>query len=226
MHGLRTWWVDAVGTTALTLHVDPAALVAGALGANAAALAGIVDGDASAGETITALAVARGYARPRPQVPRAPRPCSASPAPSVAAALIAAVRGGMLEATGGFFGAGGALLVSGLLLARARLLAGADGGHERRRVAGVWALGQSHTAWRPTRTVLTLSLIAFATFVLVSVVAFRRDGATTSLEPAGGTGGFALHGRIGAAVDARPEHAARAARRWASMPGAPWTAPV
>ena len=39
---------------------------------------------------------------------------------------------------------------------------------------------------------LTLSLIAFATFVLVSVVAFRRDASGTSLDRAGGTGGFAL----------------------------------
>ncbi len=31
MLGLRTWWVDAVGTTALTLHVDPLSLIAGAL---------------------------------------------------------------------------------------------------------------------------------------------------------------------------------------------------
>ena len=31
MLGLRTWWVDAVGTTALTLHVDPLSLIAGAV---------------------------------------------------------------------------------------------------------------------------------------------------------------------------------------------------
>ena len=31
MLGLRTWWVDAVGTTALTLHVDPLSLIGGAL---------------------------------------------------------------------------------------------------------------------------------------------------------------------------------------------------
>ncbi len=30
MLGLRTWWVDAVGTTALALHVDPLSLIAGA----------------------------------------------------------------------------------------------------------------------------------------------------------------------------------------------------
>src|SRR6185437_6322437 len=29
MHGLRTWWVGAVGTTALYLHVSPATLAYG-----------------------------------------------------------------------------------------------------------------------------------------------------------------------------------------------------
>jgi putative ABC transport system permease protein len=38
MLGLRTWWVDAVGTTALTLHVTPVSLIAGAVGGVAAAL--------------------------------------------------------------------------------------------------------------------------------------------------------------------------------------------
>jgi hypothetical protein len=32
MHGLRTWWVDAVGTMSLTLHVTPMSLAAGAIG--------------------------------------------------------------------------------------------------------------------------------------------------------------------------------------------------
>ena len=39
MFGLRSWWVDAVGTTALTLHVSPASLVGGALGGVLAAVA-------------------------------------------------------------------------------------------------------------------------------------------------------------------------------------------
>ncbi len=38
MTGLRTWWVDAVGTTALTLHVSPVSLAAGAAGGVIAAL--------------------------------------------------------------------------------------------------------------------------------------------------------------------------------------------
>ena len=38
MTALRTWWVDAVGTTALTLHVSPASLVGGAVGGVVAAV--------------------------------------------------------------------------------------------------------------------------------------------------------------------------------------------
>ena len=38
MLGLRSWWVDAVGTTALALHVSPISLVAGAAGGVIAAV--------------------------------------------------------------------------------------------------------------------------------------------------------------------------------------------
>src|SRR6185503_7470533 len=39
MAGLRTWWVDAVGTTALSLHVSPFSLAAGGIGGVLAAIA-------------------------------------------------------------------------------------------------------------------------------------------------------------------------------------------
>src|SRR6185369_17443202 len=39
MHGLRTWWVGAVGTTDLRLHVSGLWLVVGALGGVASAVA-------------------------------------------------------------------------------------------------------------------------------------------------------------------------------------------
>src|SRR5262249_20703721 len=38
MHGLRTWWVGAVGTTSLTLHVSWLWMVVGALGGVVAAI--------------------------------------------------------------------------------------------------------------------------------------------------------------------------------------------
>ncbi|MDH4064551.1 MAG: FtsX-like permease family protein, partial [Acidobacteriota bacterium] len=189
MYGLRTWWVDAVGTTALRLFVDPISLGAGVVGAAAAALVALWLGT-------------RALAR------RSARSLLLGAVPSVATAtarrglltgamlvmsavaLVVASRAGAIDATGGFFGAGGTLLVGGLLLVRALIVGRGTG--TSRRLRRVWRLGQSHTAWRPARTVLTLSLIAFATFVLVSVVAFRRDGAAESLAREAGTGGFAL----------------------------------
>ena len=38
VHGLRTWWVGAVGTTELQVHVSPASLLAGAAGGVLAAV--------------------------------------------------------------------------------------------------------------------------------------------------------------------------------------------
>ena len=38
MYGLRTWWVDAVGTTLLTLHVSPGSLLLGVVGGMLAAV--------------------------------------------------------------------------------------------------------------------------------------------------------------------------------------------
>ena len=110
----------------------------------------------------------------------------------VAGALVLAAQAGALGRTAGFFGAGGALL-RGRPPAARRLGPAAGGravdlGHDAacgRSGARTWPGG-------PTRTVLTVSLIAFATFVLVSVVAFRRDAAGASLARESGTGGFVL----------------------------------
>jgi len=191
MHGLRTWWVGAVGTTALQLHVDPLALGVGAGGATLAAVLAIWMGTgALARRTPRALLSGAGIEPAVTHGAVALTPVLAVVA--VAIGLVVATEAGVLGDTAGFFGAGGALLVGGLLLVR---------GVVRRRlvshtpspgVSGIAALGQSHVAWRPARTVLTVSLIAFATFVLVSVVAFQRDAAGISLARDGGTGGFVL----------------------------------
>ena len=39
----------------------------------------------------------------------------------------------------------------------------------------VWRLGWRNAAYRPARSVLCIALIAFATFVIVAVEAFKRD---------------------------------------------------
>ncbi|MEP6782239.1 MAG: ABC transporter permease, partial [Acidobacteriota bacterium] len=54
------------------------------------------------------------------------------------------------------------------------------------------ALGVRHSSVRPARSVLSLALIAFASFVLVSVGAFKKDVSAASDARSSGTGGFAL----------------------------------
>jgi ABC-type lipoprotein release transport system permease subunit len=191
MYGLRTWWVDAVGTTALELHADPLALALGAVGAGVAAALALALVTRSLGRRSPRSLILGGAGEDR--APRSPRPAVVAGLAllAVSMALIAVASTGTIDATAGFFGGGGLLLVSGLCLARAALL------HRATRasgsaIRGVWALGRTHTAWRPGRTILTLSLIAFATFVLISVGAFRRDAAGTSLARESGTGGFSM----------------------------------
>jgi putative ABC transport system permease protein len=190
MYGLRTWWVGAVGTTALTLHVEPMALAAGAAGAALAALVAIWLGTGTLSRRSPRALVTGAF-----DSGATARTATLLPGLGLVAAalaLVAATALGFVDRSAGFFGAGGTLLVGGLLVVRAgvrrRLAAQSSSGG----VASVWALGCTHVAWRPARTVLTVALIAFATFVLVSVVAFERDAAGTSLGRESGTGGFVL----------------------------------
>jgi putative ABC transport system permease protein len=197
MYGLRTWWVGAVGTTALELHVDPLFLAAGAVGALAAAmlalflsmrrlarrsartlltagLSGLAADDGTAASTLGAAARNRGLA--------------AGLTLAVAAGLIALAAAGVVNQVAAFFGAGGALLVAGCT-ALAWWLRRASPSSTRPRLI---QFGAAYARWRPTRSVLSAALIAFACFVIVSVGAFRKDPAGASLARESGTGGFAL----------------------------------
>jgi len=190
MYGLRTWWVGAVGTTRLTLHIAPQWLAIGALGALAAGVLAIwlgvrqmsrrsarslltgVGQAGGAGGTGRAGGVAIGFAL-------------------LGLALIIASAFGALNPTAGFFGAGGSWLVAGLTGASAWLRRRRPSRPIARGLSGMAQLGFRHTAVRPSRSVLSLALIAFACFVLVSVGAFRKEPASGG-DKASGTGGFAL----------------------------------
>src|ERR1019366_6316870 len=82
---------------------------------------------------------------------------------------------------GGFFGGGALLLVGALLLESAWL-------HTKRvaPIRGRATLGMRNVAYRPGRSILCIALIASATFTIVSLDAFRKDGSSA------GTGGFPL----------------------------------
>ena len=99
---------------------------------------------------------------------------------------------GTVDPTAGFFGAGGAWLVGALCAASIYLRRRRSSATLGRGLSGLFALGIRHTSVRPARSVLSLALIAFASFVLVSVGAFKKDVSAAGNDPRSGTGGFSL----------------------------------
>jgi len=192
MFGLRTWWVDAVGTRLLTVHVSPTSLFLGGGGGVLAAAGGIA-------WTLRDV---------RPMTPRSLLSGASLPtggrrgllgawlfgAGTALAAfvlLIGAWLGGLSQVTG-FFGAGTLLLLASLSGVWTRLAGGNRGLLTGRGAWAVSRLGFRSVTYRPGRSLLCISLIAFATFVVVAVDAFRRDDRETSLDPKSGTGGYSL----------------------------------
>ena len=199
MWGLRTWWVDAVGTTRLTLHIASMPLIGGAVGGVLAAF----------GSTAWAL---------RSLTPASPRSLLSGVLPEVSAAAargqtdtsgrpmrvvvagVAMVIGGiaavafaslgLLGATAGFFTGGLLLLCAMLLFIRGWLTA-----RPRRHTSGPWSLTQvgfRNATYRPGRSVLCIALIASAAFIIVAVDAFHREGAEGGHDRRSGTGGYTL----------------------------------
>jgi ABC-type lipoprotein release transport system permease subunit len=193
MFGLRTWWVDAVGTRLLTLHASPTSLLLGGGGGILAAVSSIA-WTLRTVRPLTPRSLLSGTqidTRASPEKKRRAR---------VLAIIAAAAAGALLLGTwldavgpvGGFFGAGSLLLLASLAALWSRL---ASGEGELLTGRGSWAvsrLGFRNVTYRPGRSLLCVSLIAFATFVIVAVDAFRRDDREGSLDPKSGTGGYPL----------------------------------
>ena len=194
--GLRTLWVDAMGTQRLSLEVSAASLLIGAV-------AGVVAG------LLTIVWTLRSLRRISPRgllagelgdvSSRAARGRRAHVLAAAAFAgsllLLVGAATGLLGQVPGFFGSGTLLLVAALAYQWLALCAaGRRRSAEAPRLGVVW-LGLRGASHRPGRSLLSIALIAFATFVIVSVGAFRREGDHVSLDARSGTGGYALLAR-------------------------------
>ena len=195
IYALGTWWVGAVGTTRLELHVRPLSLMLGAV-------AGVV------AATVCVLVSLRAVARLSPRALLTAQSLDVSRAPTArgarrnrllaglclvaAVALLAVGFARPAAQAGAFFGAGAALLIGALLWLSAWLRA-----RDTRSITGrgAWAvarLGFRSAASRPARSVLSAALIASAAFIIVSVDAFRREGGELTADQKSGTGGYVL----------------------------------
>jgi hypothetical protein len=175
--GLRTWWIGAVGTQSISLHASATSLAIAAAG-------GVLVGLATVALSHRALknATPRGLVAGQRAVRRAAwRWVGGAVTACAGGALACAAFFRVLDETTGFFGAGTLLLIAAILLVSGWLHTGRFGA-----LTGKASLGVRSLAYHPGRSVLCIALIASATFVIVSLDAFRRDAAPE------GIGGYPL----------------------------------
>jgi putative ABC transport system permease protein len=175
--GLRTWWIGAVGTRLISLHPSIASLATGAL-------AGIATGLATIAWTLRKLepVTPRGLLAGEQKRHSVKRPLLVGiVAALLAFILLGAALARVLDQAAAFFGAGTLLLIAALCLQSAAL--------NRRSsafIGGLISLALRNAAYRPGRSILCIAQIACATFLIVSVDAFRQTGDSA------GTGGYRL----------------------------------
>ena len=197
MYGLRTWWVGAVGTTMLSLHVSALSLALGGVGGIVVALLCIV-------WTLRGFALASprsllsGSLDAVREEPARRRPFSpiflANIFGIIALVLLIGASLSWIGKTAGFFGAGTLLLTALLCFGYAWLRRNARNVIKGRGWLPVSRLGFRNAAYRPGRSILCISLIASAAFIIVAVDAFKRGNAEATTDRKSGTGGFPFIG--------------------------------
>ena len=196
--GLRTWWVDAVGTTAMRLFVEPRTLVIGLLSSLLVAFLAILWAVWHAGKTEAARLLAGG----RYSVVAGAQRRGATVAAIVgigagALGILLLLLGtlNVIDAKSAFLGGGTMLLVACLSLLTARLRprrAATSATTAPTTSLSLPSLGFRNAARHTARSVLSIGLIAFAAFTLVTVASMKEGPPTNTHEKTSGAGGYRL----------------------------------
>ncbi len=200
--GLRTWWVAAVSAPFLQLHVTGVSLVIGGLcGVGVSLLA-----------VIWALRNLRGASARQlmsgntADESRAAASCRGGSLHVARGSLVGAIAltvvafrlQGEAQA-GAFFGAGGLVLTALLCFVWRRLVLGGGAALVDTRgttgnSAAIVRLALRNAARHPSRSTLTIGLVASAAFLIMAISAFHLEPPSSLARRDTGTGGFALVG--------------------------------
>ena len=192
VYGLTTWW-SAIGAPFLELHVTVLSLTVGAVGTLLMMVISIWFAIRKL-EQVSPRSMLAGTIEPAASTGATTQPARRSglvASASAALALLLVVLSVLTDVVArdpGFFGVGALLLVAALAFFRSSLATPA-----RASLAGaspLSRLGVRNGARRPTRSLLTVALVASSTFIILSVESFRHD--PTHGEPTfhSGDGGF------------------------------------
>jgi ABC-type lipoprotein release transport system permease subunit len=178
---LRTWWIGAIGTQSISLHVSPVSMILGVIGGVIAAL-------------LCIAVTLRGLRRisERSLLAGQLEATRSGDAVTRSSLWVALLFGGLgliligagtadsINETAAFFG-GGFLLLAAVLFYLHHYLS-----RPSRSVIGpgtqaVSRLGFRNASFRPVRSVVAVATIAAATFILISVDSFRKGAPEASV---------------------------------------------
>jgi ABC-type antimicrobial peptide transport system permease subunit len=195
LYGLRTWWVDAVGTPFLRLHTSATSYVLGYVSGSAVSFAAIWRAlRTMQGISVRNLLAGQASEERQPgqvRLGRSRTVAVVSLVLAVALAGYAAASGGEVQA-GAFLGSGFFVLLAGIATAWTLLRSGSTGQLVRAGRAALLRLAVRNAARNPGRSTLTMGLMAAATFLIGSVSAFRIDPSQGPPQRHSGNGGFYL----------------------------------
>ena len=198
MAGLRTWWLAAVGTPFLTLHVNPLSLVLGYLIALVVVLFSIGWTVRQVGKVPIPMLIAGGLGAGKllNQSSGAVTRNRILAFGSLGVALALTIFTLVSETTasaGLFFGSGVLLLIAGLAFFSIWLQSGGRAASQP-KVATTAQMGIKNSGRHPGRSMLCAALVGCACFVIVAVGANRHVEGKHKAAPQkeSDTGGFAL----------------------------------
>jgi ABC-type antimicrobial peptide transport system permease subunit len=195
LYGLTHWWIGAVGTSQLRLHVSLEPLLYGYFGSLLVAFFAILWAVWRIGKTQAATLLAGGWG----YAVRAGRSGIWLRRIAWAQAILAVLLclGCVMDRSNseGFFLGGGTLLLSACLCWAGGWLRPGRVAHPASGLADlstVPQLGVRNASRHTARSVLAIGLIAFAAFTLITVAAFRQGPPTNTGEVDSGAGGYRL----------------------------------
>lgn len=204
IHGLKTWWIGAVGTQFLFLSVHPGTLAIGAVIAAVVSALAVLWGLRTAGlfTTREQLAGASEANRSlRTARPGLSRKLAAGGLGTAALLLVLGVTrllpqseafGGFSWQVVAFFVTGIAALVGSLSLFAAWLASDQSAAVRGKGLLALGRLGLRNASRHCSRSLLTASLLASAVFVVVAVATGQKNPAVEEPVKESGNGGFTL----------------------------------
>jgi putative ABC transport system permease protein len=193
VHGLQTWWADAVGPVFLSVHLHAATLAVGYLLSLAVVVISIGWAVRRLAKVPTPLLLAGSTEDSGPAAPRGWVKATAYGFSATAIALLTVAL--LVEETasvGLFFGVGIGVLVSGLAFFALWMRSFRRSPIRPGGFASSVRMAARSSARHPGRSLLSAALVASACFVIVAVGANRREPVEELLGRESGAGGFAL----------------------------------